>query len=198
MIIKPVSIIAFFLTLLAATLLLIAVWLPRWFVLQVPGSDTQAWYGLWHQQRCSPEGCGPTSSFTRIEGGKEFFFVAKVFKTIGAIMVLGSLILHVLYVFWRQPLVRQISIYTLCGAGLFGLLASLIFVARYGQMTEYKGQEVAFGPCFSLSLIGSLVCLLASAFTAWASYNKANYDDDEEDTKQFAGDIKHPDFDALD
>lgn len=197
MIIKPISIIAFLLTVLTFALVMAAQFLPLWFVLRVAGGRTEDWFGLWHRYRCSQASCGGLDTFTKIEGGKEFFFVAKVFHTIGALLVLGAFILHLVYICWRQPLVRQIPIYSLCGAGLFGLLATLMVAGRYGRMTDYRGQEVALGSAFYLGLFGALLALLASAFTAWASYRKANYDDDE-DTQEIAKDIQHADFDAPD
>ena len=70
MIVKPVSIVAFVLSLVAVLLVLVGFSLPRWYVLHRPGGDIKLWHGFWQQQRCSSGGCGQTSSFTRIEGGK--------------------------------------------------------------------------------------------------------------------------------
>ena len=75
--------------------------------------------------------------------------------------------------------------------GLFGLLATLVIVGKYGELIEYSGQEVALGASFSLSLVGALLCLVASAFTAWASYKKANFDDDDADCKDITHEM-HP------
>ncbi|KAK7099386.1 uncharacterized protein [Littorina saxatilis] len=194
--IKPISIVAFLLTLVAVLLVWVGFWVPRWYVLLRSGGDIKHWYGLWHQQRCSSRGCGETSSFTRIEGGKEFFFISKVFYSLAAVLVLLAFGLHVLYALWRKARVRQVAIYMLCGAGLFGLLSMLIFVARYDQMVEYKGQDVELGYSFTLSLLGSLFCLLASAFTAWASYKKATFnEDDEDDCKEITHEMQPGDMD---
>ena len=75
-------------------------------------------------------------------------------------------------------------------------MGSLSFVGKYGEMVKFKGQEVDLGPSFWLSMFGSIFCLLASAFTAWASYNKANYidDDDDVDVKDIEH-VDHCDFD---
>jgi hypothetical protein len=68
--IKPVSIVAFVLALLALVLMLTALVLPRWYLLYRPGSGLEAWYGLWHQQTCWASDCSEYIEFTKIEGGK--------------------------------------------------------------------------------------------------------------------------------
>ncbi|XP_076471927.1 uncharacterized protein LOC143301494 [Babylonia areolata] len=194
--IKPVSIVAFVLALVAALLVLLALWLPRWFVLLRSGGEIEHWHGLWHQIRCSPRGCGEISTYLRIEGGKEFFFISKVFESLAALLaILLGFGTHLVYAFLRKPLIRQFAIYAFCGAGLFGLMASLIFVAKYDQMAEYKGQTVQLGECFALSLVGAIICLAASAFTAWASYKKANYEEDEENLKEITHEMAPGDMD---
>ncbi|KAL8597589.1 hypothetical protein ACOMHN_001520 [Nucella lapillus] len=195
--IKPISIVAFIFALIALLLVLLGFSLPRWFVLLRSGGEIQHWHGLWHQRRCSPRGCGEISTYTRIEGGKEFFFISKVFETLALLLVLLGFGTHLLYAFWRKPLVRQVAIYALCGAGLFGLLATLIFVAKYSNMEEFKGQAVGLGVCFPLALVGAIVCLVASAFTAWATYKKANFDDDEEDCKEITHELNEVDLDKI-
>lgn len=182
--INPVSVAAFVLTVVAVVMVLLGFALPRWYVL-IAWSGQATWYGLWWRERCDDDGC-TTDSTTELVGGREFFFICKVFESLAVLLVLVALVLHVVYVPLRVPLVRQGAIYMLGGAGWFLLLATLMFAGLYDKLGQSDARSINTGPSFPISLVGGLLSLAASGVTAWASVRKANLadEDDGADTVQ--------------
>ncbi|KAK7491469.1 hypothetical protein BaRGS_00017298 [Batillaria attramentaria] len=174
--INPVSVAAFVLTVVAVVFVLVGFALPRWYQLETAG-NRKTWYGLWWSEECDDSEC-KTDSTTELKGGQEFFFISKVFESLAVLLVLVGLVLHVVYVPLRIPLVRQSAIYMLGAAGLFLLLATLIFVALYDNL-HGPSETIHLGPSFPISIVGGLLCIAASIVTAWASVRKANLSDDD-------------------
>ncbi|KAK6189678.1 hypothetical protein SNE40_001681 [Patella caerulea] len=175
--IRPFSIAAFILTVLAFIFVVLGFFLPHWW--SINSVDTTRSYGLWIVSDCYYGDCVIRSA-TEIQGGKEFLFVCKVFETFGALLTVLALILHVIYIPVRKPMIRSISIYCLGATGLFLLLAIIIFGAKHQALGE-EGQHVSIGASFYISLLGGVLSGVASLLTAKASVEKAKRHDEDED-----------------
>ncbi|PVD34036.1 hypothetical protein C0Q70_05298 [Pomacea canaliculata] len=185
MIIKPISIAAYVLTVVAVILLLAAFIPPSWCVVYRPNMADQRWHGLWSQKKCDSDGdCKTIATGFEIEGGREWSLLVLLYRQdlppsgAGAGGP-GTATTHCISV--RKSRLRQVVIYTLGAAGLFLLLSAIIFAAMVGRLRDGGSQSVDLGPCFPLSLLAAIVSLTASAMTAWASVRKANNADDDMD-----------------
>lgn len=69
MLLKPISVTAFLLTVVAVVLILLGICLPSWYHIYRNESDKKGWYGLWAKEECQNLECY-MSSTSSIEGGK--------------------------------------------------------------------------------------------------------------------------------
>ncbi|XP_041366618.1 uncharacterized protein LOC121381394 [Gigantopelta aegis] len=175
--INPLGISAFITTLVATVLIVVAFILPQWWVITTRGGRTTS-YGLWTLTYCTDDGCHLEAT-SQIEGGKEFLFISKVFETLAVGLSLVGLILHTVYIPWRKVVVRSLAIYCLGAAGLFVMLAVFIYIGKFQSLGE-QNRSLKVGASFAISLVGGVVCLVASALTAIASVRKASRHEDEE------------------
>ncbi|XP_025087543.1 uncharacterized protein LOC112560149 [Pomacea canaliculata] len=98
MIIKPISIAAYVLTVVAVILLLAAFIPPSWCVVYRPNMADQRWHGLWSQKKCDSDGdCKTIATGFEIEGGREFFFIVKIFHLLALVLAALGLLLHTVY-----------------------------------------------------------------------------------------------------
>ncbi|KAK0060302.1 hypothetical protein Bpfe_010136, partial [Biomphalaria pfeifferi] len=96
-------------------------------------------------------------------------FVSKVFATFTVFLTFVAVVLHIVYFFMRHAAVRTAAVFMNGAGGLFGLLAVFVFVGFYHKVDD---DSASVGVAFYLFLIGSIVCFVAGAFTAWAAVRK--------------------------
>ncbi|XP_012942333.1 uncharacterized protein LOC106012811 [Aplysia californica] len=164
---NPVSILAFVFSCLGCILTVAAIFLVDWWTYFFSDGRT-AHYGVWTNIFCSKIGDCQSSSATELAGGQEVAFVSKIFITLGGFLAVLAVVLHVIYFLLRHAMVRTIAIFFLGAAGIFGLMSAFCFLGYYHTLSG----DTSLGVAFYLGLIGAFLCLLAAAFTAWASVRK--------------------------
>ncbi|XP_059168478.1 uncharacterized protein LOC131950387 [Physella acuta] len=169
--VNPVSVTAFVLTCLGCVQTVTVIFITTWWSVSYSKTD-RTFNGVWSSEACKNVGGGfscHSVSATQLENGQEALFVSKVFATFTAVLSFVAVVLHVVYALTRVPIVRTTAIFMLGSAGLFGLLAVFVFAGFYSSLSV---GSPSLGVAFYLFLIGSIVCLVAAAFTAWASVRK--------------------------
>ncbi|RUS87506.1 hypothetical protein EGW08_004760 [Elysia chlorotica] len=118
------------------------------------------------------EDCQATWGF-RPTAGKEAFSISQLFAMFSGALCAMALLTLTLHTFLEGTLtLLTVSAFSLGAAGMFGLLAVIVFLGFYG---EVKTDLHRIGPAFYLLLFGSSLCLPAGGMSAWAAIRGGYY-----------------------